>query len=126
MNRFGIQFHNHHISFAHFQGGLNSSLQARVVRFNRKTINYQFNVVHFVAIEFHLFRHLLQLAVDSRANISLLHERIEEFAVVTFSCFHQRRKNGYFFRLEILRYFFNELLFGESHHFLSGCRTVRV
>ena len=116
-----------HVAFAQVQGGLNGAQEALfVIEANCKAVDDHFDVVYLVAVEAHTRFELDQNAVDSGTHIALLHDRLEQFAVVAFPTFHQGSEQEDALAVIILEHPVQDFLIRETDHGFTGLQAEGI
>ena len=96
-----------------------------------QAVDHQVDRVDLVAVELHARRELAHLAVDTGVEVALLHQRLEQLAVVSLAALDDRCEQRDATACEIAQDQVENLLVGVMHHLLArsrriGARSARI
>ena len=82
--------------------------------------------MNLVPVEAHAGFELDQGTVNSGTHIALLHDRLEQFAVVAFPTFNERSEQQDALAVVILKHPVQDFLIREANHRLSGLQAEGI
>ena len=89
-----------------------------------QAVDHQVDRVDLVAVELHARRELAHLAVDTGVEIALLHQRLEQLAVVSLAALDDRCEQRDATACEIAQDQVENLFVGVMHHLLARSRRI--
>ena len=116
--RLVFEYHEH--PFALFEGSADSLFEPVGIVAYAHTVDYQLDVVGFVAVDLHVVGQFADFAVDTHTQEPFLGYLGKEFAVVAFACFYKGGQNHDVFPLIFVGDEVEDMLFGVFHHALAA------
>ena len=119
-----VEHHKNALALA--ESRLHRLAEASGVAVGTEAVDYQFNVVHLVAVHLHLVGNLFNLAIHAHFQESLLGHLLEQFAVVALAALHQGCENHNVAAAVFRGDDFQDFLFAVLHHGLAADSTVSL